>query len=85
MDKTNSLVKPATAPGGNSIGKNERIYLLTESLSSLRLKSTRVLTQTEKSMFVWDWRGGRVLKKSLQDSDGQNDQKGLTMETRIWE
>lgn len=26
-----------------------------------------------------------MLKRSLQDSDGQDDQKGLTMETRIWE
>lgn len=53
MDKNNtSLVKPATAPGGNSIGKNERIYLLTESLSSLRQKSTRVLTQTEECVCV---------------------------------
>lgn len=26
-----------------------------------------------------------MLKRSLQDSDGQDDQKGLTVETRIWE
>ena len=52
MDKSNSLVRHATAPEGNSKGKNERVYLLTESLSSLKQESTRVLTQTEECVCV---------------------------------
>lgn len=43
MDRTTSVIKPATAPGRNSTGANERIYLLVEGLSSFRQEESREL------------------------------------------